>query len=180
MGYAISAYRVNLERVESRFGIADKPKRRKIINRCAARAASIDELGSYKTDPPKFMEIVEELLDGKATHERFGFMYWYAIECFMEELGREMVPRDNYWEGRNLDLDFFYKHFSLWSIPAPMTIPTPDDFPTVFVLPAERITEEFMTTTVNAAVPEYFQRGQLQSWLKNSKQYKQDLVLFYY
>jgi hypothetical protein len=37
-----------------------------------------------------------------------------------------------------------------------------------------------MTTTVNAAVPEYFQRGQLQSWLKNAKQYKQDLVLFYY
>lgn len=53
MGYAISAYRVNLERVESRLGIADKPKRRKIINRCAARAASIDELGSYKTDPPE-------------------------------------------------------------------------------------------------------------------------------
>lgn len=180
MGYAISAYRVNLERVESRFGIADKPKRRKIINRCAARKASIDELASYKTDAPKFMEIVEELLDGKATHERFGFMYWYAIECFIEELGREMVPRDNYWSGRNLDLDFFYKHFSLYSIPAPMTIPTPDDFPTVFVLDSELISDEFIQTTLKEAVPEYFQYGQIKSWLQDAKRYKQDLVLYYY
>jgi hypothetical protein len=33
---------------------------------------------------------------------------------------------------------------------------------------------------VKEAVPEYFQHGQLQSWLKDAKQYKQDLVLFYY
>lgn len=180
MGYGIMPYRVNLDRLATRFGTSNKPKRREIVKECSRRANSIDSDAAHYQNAPKFMEIVEELLDGKATHEKFGWMYWYAIEGFCEVLGRPMM-NDQWARIPTTEMDFFYENFSLWDIPnAPMTIPTPNDFPTVFVLHPERISDEFIQTTLKEAVPEYFQYGQIKSWLEAAKQYKQDLVLFYY
>lgn len=176
MGYGIMPYRVNLERLSSRFGMEDKAKRSKIRKMCSRDANNIDSL-AYGDEVPKFMDIVEELLDGKATHAKFGYIYWYAIKGFVEELGRFMHNAD--WYPASADIFWENPNFVLYDIDALMQIPTPDDFPTVFVLRNNKMTDELIESLVEKLSDSY-QIAQLKNWIKEAKQYKQDLVLFYH
>lgn len=174
MSYGIMPYRVNLDRVKSRFGCTVSSKRSKIKKACARYAKQIDEWDDENT--PTMMEIVEELLDGKATHANLGYKYWYALKGFMEDLGRFMSNRE--WYPASADVFFDLSEFGLYNIDAPMKIPTPDDFPTVFVLKSEN-----MTPDLDLKLQQKLSGGQLreiQSWINEAKQYKQDIVLYYH
>lgn len=178
MGYSITPYRVSLERLCSYFGIEDKGKRSKIRAMCRKKADNIDEL-AYGKAVPKFMDVVEELLDGKATHAQAGYVYWYAIEGFIEELGQVMYANDWIHASEEAQIFWDYEDFGVYDIDAPMEIPTPDDFPTVFVLHNAMMTDELVNALVQEVTDSY-QIAQLENWIKEAKRYKQDLVLYYY
>lgn len=185
MSYGIIPYRVNLKRVAALIGTTDTSTRKKVIKHCSKRAALIDDLAD-SDNAPQFMEVVEELLDGKATHERYGFMYWYALESFITLLGQRL---DNtYWKRIPAgEMDFFFQKFNLFNaaLPLPMSIPKPNDMPIVFVLPASEITNDFKAMVVNMMLKresnyENIQLLEVVEWIESAKRYKQDLVLFYY
>ena len=178
MGYSITPYRVSLERLSTYFGIEDKGKRSKIRAVCRRKADNIDEL-AYGEAIPKFMDIAEELLDGKVTHNQYGYLYWYAIEGFMEVLGSVMYAND--WIHASEEAQVFWKHreFVLYDIDAPMEIPTPIDFPTVFVLHNNLLSDE-LVKSLEQEITNSYQIAQLKNWIKEAKRYKQDLVLYYY
>jgi hypothetical protein len=174
MSYGIMPYRVSLDRVRSRFGCSVSSKRSKIKKACARYASQIDEWDDENT--PKMMEIVEELLDGKATHSNLGYKYWYALKGFIEDLGRFMMNRE--WYPADADAFWDIEEFRLYDIDAPMKIPRPDDFPTVFVLRSEN-----MTPDLDLKLQQKLSGGQLievQGWIREAKQYKQDIILYYH
>jgi hypothetical protein len=176
MAYGIIPYRVNLGRLASRFGMKDEAKRSKIRRMCSGYANNIDGL-AYDEGVPKFMDIVEELLDGKATHTKYGYIYWYAIKGFVEELGLFIQNAD--WYPASADIFWENPHFVLYGIDAPMEIPTPDDFPTVFVLRNDRMNDDLIESLVKK-LSNNVQIDQLKNWIKEAKRYKQDLILYYH
>ncbi len=60
-----------------------------------------------------------------------------------------------------------------------MPITKPDDVPTVFVLRNAMMTDE-LESNLEQKVTNSFQIAQLKNWLKEAKQYQQDLVLYYF
>ncbi|MCU0392749.1 MAG: hypothetical protein MUE81_16695 [Thermoflexibacter sp.] len=178
MGYGIMPYRVSVERLNTCFGTDDKAKRSKIKKNCLTRATSIDNL-DYNGTAPKFMDIVEELLDGKATHgDKYGYLYWYAIEGFIEVLGRPLYNAD--WYPASADIFWEHKDFAPYYLGAPIKIPTPyDAIPVVFVLKNAFITNE-LEQSLRSKLSDNYQSAQVWGWLRDAKRYKQDLVLFYY
>lgn len=176
MSYGIMPYRVSLSRLRTRFGITVTAKRGKIRGACYHLRQSVDELDSSE-DAPKFDEIVVELLDGKAEHSKYGYKYWYAIKGFVEALGQFL--NNNEWYPADASVFWETKAFKLYDIDAPMKIPTPDDFPTVFVLRGENMTDELMSE-LKEKIEDDEQYQQVASWIREAKRYKQDLMLFYY
>ena len=186
MGYGIMPYRVNLDRVTSLIGTSKEHVREDVKSYCSRRASRIDSLSSSGENDPKFMDIVEELLDGKATHKHYGFMYWYAIEDFIKMCGTMMVNTELV-SVRAGDMDFFFRKFKMnnhFRSPLTFSIPTPDEFPTVLVKLSSEIDEFLMTTFKEAPLkfPQFSETEyeQIQSWLVEAKQNEQDLVLYYY
>ncbi len=174
MGYGITAYRANMQRVATRFGIKVSKKKSPVRKACRPRAAAIDEL--YDDEPPLFLDIVEELLDGKAEHEDQGARYWYAYEGFVQALGQRLANNE-FYPG---DAEPFVSHsaFRIYDIDAPMDIPHPDDFPMVLTLRKDAMTDDVVAEVVAEMSAE--QGRQFSFWIKEARQYKQDLVLFYY
>ena len=169
-------YRVSLSRLRTRFGLTVTAKRSKVRKFCYHLARSVDEMDS-SNDAPKFHDIVTELLDGKAEHLNYGYKYWYAIKGFVESIG-QLLPNDQ-WYPADASIFWNTNAFKLYDIDAPMKIPTPDDFPTVFVLRAENMTNELLTELVNKLGNDkpYWQ---IAGWIQQAKRYKQDLILFYH
>lgn len=169
-------YRVSLSRLQTRFGITVTAKRSKVRKSCYHLARSVDDIDS-SDDAPKFNDIVTELLDGKAEHPKYGYKYWYAIKGFVESLGQFL--HNDQWYPADAEVFWNTKSFKLYDIDAPMKIPTPDDFPTVFVLRAENMTDELLKE-LEEKLGNGEQYWQIASWLREAKRYKQDLVLFYH
>jgi hypothetical protein len=174
MGYGIMPYRVSLERLRSRLGTQDEARKIRLRSVCLKKANNMDRLGSAGT--PSFMEIVEELLNGKATHDT-GYLYWYAIKCFIEDLG--VLLDNNKWSPASADELWEIGEFALYDIGAPMKIPQADDFPVVFVLSQEKLTQNLLNT-LEEKIKNQAQRTQFQNWIKEAQTYEQDLVLFYH
>ncbi|HHG83688.1 MAG TPA: hypothetical protein ENJ82_02970, partial [Bacteroidetes bacterium] len=121
MGYGITPIRVNLGRLASRFGNTNSGKRSKARRACAPNASDIDSI--FGGDGPSYMEIVEELLDAKASHKDMGAKYWYAIEGLATHLGRVMY--NSAWYPASADAFWDISAFKLYDIDAPMDIPNP-------------------------------------------------------
>lgn len=176
MSYGIMPYRVSLSRLSTRFGLTVTAKRRKVRNACHHIGRNVDEMAS-SDDTPKFNDIVTELLDGKVAHEKYGYIYWYAIKGFIESIGQFL--NNSEWYPADVDVFWNNKSFKLYDIDAPMKIPTPDDSPTVFVLRAENMTDELLKE-LEKELGNGEQYWQVSSWIREAKRYKQDLVLFYH
>jgi len=176
MSYGIMPYRVSLSRLKTRFGCTVSNKRSKIKKACARYAEQIDSWDDEGV--PTTMEIVTELLDGQATHNRLGHKYWYALKGFIEDLGSFLYNSE--WYPASSDVFFSLNEFKLYDIDAPMKIPSPDDFPTVFVLREENMTPELEEKLNKELASEEAQLRQVLNWIKEAKRYKQDLVLYYH
>jgi hypothetical protein len=176
MSYGIMPYRVSLSRLQTRFGNPDKAKRRKTRDACVRYAREIDELDSAP-DAPTFMQVVDDLLDGKVEHPNYGHKYWYALKGFIESIGKFL--NNNYWYPASADVFWDIDAFKLYDIDAPMKIPSPADFPTVFVLRGDRMTDKLLKE-LEEKIEDREQFLQVAAWIKEAKRYKQDLVLFYH
>jgi hypothetical protein len=175
MGYGITAYRVNLDRLQTRFGVKDSKKRNTMLKACYGRRNSIDELGDESS--PRFIDYANDLLNGTVSYPGNGFKYWYAIECFIGELGH--LLNNNAWYPSPCDILFDFNEIKLYDIGRPLRIPGSDDFPTVFVLRKENMTDEFIRSFEekhNDADQVYA----MKNWIDQAKRYKQDLVMYYY
>ncbi len=174
MSYGITPYRINLERLSTRFGNTNTAKRWKVRSSCNRRAGQIDAID---TDAPSLDQFALDLLDAKISHPGYGYKYWYALEAFMDELGARIPNR--HWYPASADFFWNNDKFNLYDIDAPMSIPKPDDFPVVFVLRAANMTDELKTDLENG-IEDADQLAELKSWIADAKRYKQDLALFYY
>ncbi len=176
MSYGIMPYRVSLSRLRTRFGITVTAKRTKVRKACYILGRNVDQMDS-SPEAPVFNDIVTELLDGKATHSKYGYKYWYAIKGFVESLGQFL--NNSEWYPADADVFWKTKAFKLYDIDAPMKIPSPDDFPTVFVLRAENMTDKLLKE-LEKELGNGEQYWQVSGWIQEAKRYKQDLVLFYH
>ncbi len=174
MGYGISPYRVSLQRLCTRFGTQDEARKSRLREVCFKRAKDMDGLGDATT--PLFMEIVEELLNGKVT-SGIGYLYWYAIESFISDLG--VFLANNQWYPASAEVFWEIESFALYAVNAPMKIPQSEDFPIVFVLHHQKMTDE-LQLTLQEKIKNQAQLAQLQNWIKEAKIYEQDLILYYY
>jgi len=174
MGYGIMPYRVNLERLSTRFGNSKSAKRSKARNACLRYIDRSDN----NPGEPTYGEIISEMIDdATATHEGFGHKYWYALQGLIADMGR-LLPNGN-WYPSPADAFWGNSKFDLYDIDAPMDIPTPDDFPTVFVLRAANMTDE-LVEQLSKSIDDEDQLKEVERWIKEAKQYKQDLVLYYH
>ncbi len=176
MAHGILPYRISLERLQSRIGLNDIAKENKIKEGCIRHAKNIDSLAN-DGETPKFMDIVEELLTGKINHTEYGYIYWYAIKYFIEDLGQSL-PNSN-WYPSSADLFFDNPSFILYGIDFTRTIPKPEDFPTVFVLNKEKMNDELLIS-LKEKIADMGQFSELTSWIVTAKKYKEDLVIYYH
>lgn len=176
MSYGIMPYRVSLSRLSTRFGNTNNSKRSKIRRICLKDANDVDELDS-NPDAPLFKDIVENMLDAKIDHPEYGYKYWYALRGFIESIGQFLM--NNHWYPASADVFWKMEAFKLYDIDAPMEIPAPNDFPTVFVLRGENMTDDLIEN-LKAEIAEEDQFRQTSFWIQESKRYKQDLILFYH
>lgn len=167
--------RVNLGRLRTRFGSTNSGKRSKIRRACAGIAANVDDL--FEENDPAYMDLVEELLDGKATHENMGAKYWYAIKEMAESLGKWL--NNSEWYPASPDLFWNHSAIHLYDIDAPMIVPSPDDFPAVFTLRNADMTDELLEEFKNL-IEDEAQFRQFSGWVTDARRYKQDLLMFYY
>jgi hypothetical protein len=137
---------------------------------------NIDSLAN-DADTPKFMDIVEELLTGKINLTNYGYIYWYAIKYFIEELGQSLS--NTHWYPASVDVFFEHPSFILYGIDFARTIPKPEDFPTVFVLHKEKMDDE-LNFSLKEKVGNVSQSSELIGWIGLAKKYKEDLVLYYH
>lgn len=166
------AYRVNLARMATRFGNPKSAKRSKARNACY-RFAGEDAEGEVT-----YNEIVKEMInDAKASHKNLGYKYWYAIKGLVEDMGQSLP--NSCWYPSPADVFWEHPNFNLYDIDAPMEIPHPDDFPTVFVLRYVNMTDE-LATQLEEMIEDDGQLEEVNYWLKEAIRYKQDLVLFYH
>jgi uncharacterized protein YaaR (DUF327 family) len=77
------------------------------------------------------------------------------------------------------DVFFDIEAFKLYDVDAPMKIPNPADFPVVFVLRGDNMTDELLKE-LEEKIEDQEQFLQVADWIKEAKRYKQDLVLFYH
>lgn len=175
MSYGISPYRISLSRLATRFGNPNSGKRSKARRACASISSNMEDM--FEDDGPSYMDIVEELLEGKATHPNHGAWYWYAIEQMINELGR-WLPNNNWYPA---DPEAFWSHSAcnLYDIDSPMDIPTPDDFPTVFVIRFAELGDGLLEG-FREKIADDDQFSEFSYWVKEAKRYKQDIVMFYY
>jgi hypothetical protein len=175
MGYGIMPYRVSLSRLATRFGNPNSSKRSKARRACASIASNMDDL--FGGDGPGYMDIVEELLDGKATHRGYGAWYWYAIERMIGDLGQFL--HNGEWYPSRADAFWDHPAARLYDIDAPMDIPSPDDFPTVFVIRNAELNDALLAG-FREKISDDAQYRSFSHWVNEAKRYKQDLVLYYY
>ncbi|MEH0157678.1 hypothetical protein V6R21_26555 [Limibacter armeniacum] len=180
MSYGITPYRVNLSRVRSRLD-KDCPSSKK----SKAKKACLNQLsrcgfGTEDGEPTDAELINAFIADGKAEHEGLGYKYWYALEGLIGDLGQFLS--NGYWYPGTSDPFFNTDGFKLYDIGGGIDIPTPDDFPAVFVLEnsdmSEELIQEFEKKYANELEAETIK--QFKSWITQAQRYKQDLVLYYY
>ncbi|MCI5054716.1 MAG: hypothetical protein MRY83_01340 [Flavobacteriales bacterium] len=173
MSYGIMPYRVNLERLSTRFGNPKSNKRSKARLACKEAVRGMDD-----DEDVSFDEIIKEMIDeAKASHENLGYMYWYALKGLIEDLGSFMT--NSSWYPASCDIFYDSKDITLYDIDSPMDIPTPDDFPTVFVFRKENMKEENIADLLNS-LEDSDQKREFNHWIEEAKRYKQDLVLYYH
>lgn len=176
MSYGIIPYRISLDRLQSRIGMNDIAKKNKLKESCIRHSKNIDSLAN-SAETPKFMDIVDELLNGKINHINFGYIYWYAIKYFIEDLGNSLP--NTQWYPSSAEIFFEHPSFDLYGIDFVMTIPKPEDFPTVFVLPNEKM-DELLINSLKEKIVNVGQFSELNNWIVLAKKYKEDLVLYYH
>lgn len=174
MSYGIIPYRVSLSRLNSRFGITNSSKKSSIRKKCRAFASAIDDLGS--DHDPLMMDLVEELLQAKASHENMGFKYWYALKGFIQDLGQFLY--NSCWYPADPQIFYDMPEFTMFDIDSPMKIPTPDDFPMVFTLRNEKMTDA-LTNSFDGKITDD-QKYQIVSWIREARRYDQDIVFYYH
>jgi hypothetical protein len=173
MGYGIMPYRVSLGRLATRFGNPVAKKRNQARRACLRVQSQMDDLFDHWDI--SYKDVVEDLLEGKASYENAGAMYWYAIKQIIEDLGR-WLPNSE-WYPADADAIWNAPEVKLYDIDSPESFPSPDDFPTVFVVRSERLEafHEGLKDKVETA-----QWNEVGYWVKEAKRYRQDLVMFYH
>ena len=166
-------YRVSLSRLATRFGNPVAKKRSKARRACLSVQSEMDDLFDHWE--VSYSDVVEDLLDAKASYPNAGAMYWYAIKQIIEDLGR-WLP-NNGWYPADPDALWSASSASLYDIDAPMKLPSPDDFPTVFVVRGPKL-DDFLAELDGKV--EANQLSEVAYWVKEAKRYRQDLVLYYH
>lgn len=178
MGYGIVAYAVNLEQVEKPFGSNNEALKCKIVSLSQDRMESLDDqLGGTS-----LQEFANDYFNGTINHREEAYKYWYWVEILCEGYGKNL---DNSWWYPSSGAAkpwFDYEHFKLYGLETKPYIPSPDDFPTVFMVRNADLDNAY------ANIYDQWQKGiytseqtqQFQEWVEIAQKDKWDLVLFYY
>jgi hypothetical protein len=138
MGYAYSVYAVDLAKLKALWGSADAKLDAKLAKQHAADYRDKDEWFDHyiAKGAPTFATAMTEVLAGKATQKKHGFMYGYAIEQLCRHLGARVDKESLTWFDEVLDpLLKKAKQPKLAKLLCrgifPMPIPKPGDFPEI-------------------------------------------------
>ncbi len=129
MGYSITLYAVDLERLRAAVGSCDTALLRRIRRREAEEfEADEDWFGEAAAGKLTLREALEELVAGKWTSPNSGGQYGYALELLCRDLGKraelEVSPE-------------LVAGTALARARLPLEIPPPEDFPVISHLTPE-------------------------------------------
>jgi hypothetical protein len=172
MSYGITPYLVKISAVASSFGGQDAALKADIVADCGKRMARLDD---WFEDTP-MADILTDFLAGKVSYPGEGFKYWYVIEMIIQHLGLRL---DNgAWYPSDSDPIWSLKGCSMYLLDTAVPIPSPDDFPSVFMVPHARLDEALADGQSKITDPE--QLAEFVAWCTKGKDRGLDLVLYYY
>lgn len=173
MGYGITPFRVRWSRIEACFGMADLAQRDKILAACEVRIEKLDE---WFDDGTPFEVILRDFLAGQVSYPDEGYKYWYAIELLAAGFGQSLD--NNAWYPAKIDTLWELDACKLFLLRTAVPIPSPDDFPTVFVI--LHATLDAALAQLKALHKDADQVAEFTEWCHQAQETGEDLVLYYY
>lgn len=178
MSYGVTAFAVNLNQIEEPFGSQDEELKNEIVSQVKERFDSIDEqLGGTP-----MVDITDDYFKGEINHADDAKKYWYLIETLCIGFGRKLS--NDHWYPFKGATEPWYDHeqFKLYGINTKPFLPSPDDFPLVFVLGNADLQDAYEAINEQGEKDVYSieQVRQFSDWIENAQKDRWDLVLFYY
>jgi hypothetical protein len=172
MGYGIMPYCVKMDRVERAFGSHDGQLEAAILSEHGRRMARMDS----NFDDTPMADILHDFIAGTVSYPQEGYKYWYAIEMIMQSIG-QMLP-NGAWYPADIDALWSLQGCRLYSIQTAVKIPSPDDFPTVFIIRNADI--DAARTDAQSKMKDAEQLAEFETWCNRAHASASDLALYYY
>lgn len=178
MGYGITPYRIDLQKITALYGSGNEALPEKL----GEQLESLDE----DFEPEDGWEAAEEILgnflrgdDQFFEPEENSAKHWYILEMLMGEFG-SFLANDAWYPNRNTDDFYDNNEFKLFMFDREdqLDLEGPDDFPTVFTVFRNDL--DSAISKISAGEMEREEKQQCISWLEDAKKHGEDLVLYYY
>ncbi|MEO8700768.1 MAG: hypothetical protein ABI867_12030 [Kofleriaceae bacterium] len=195
MGYAYSVYAVDLAKLTKLWGSSDTRLAARLAKAHADEYASKDEWfeGDIAKGAPAFATAVTEVLAGRPTQKKHGFIYGYAVELLCQHLGSRVDEVSLTWFDKALD-PFLKKAKQpklaklLGAGILPVPIPKPKDFPEIGTIDAKA--GAALVAAMDAIAPlapppdDFCNAGavivEVRAWVTRAAKRKRQLVWFLY
>ena len=192
MSYSVFVYSVNLDRLGHLFGSKDKQV---VLEIKKQFSDDIKEHNDWfeeeiKGGAPTLNQAIEEIVEGVITHELNSWQYGYALEIICRYMGKQLSSES--LESLNssglqlLESIDGVGELVLHSRP-PMSIPIPQDFPTIGHMPYQTVVDKLAKlTSIEFSGSEAYIDWQddvweeYKQWLEEAKASCQGLVTFLY
>ncbi len=165
-----------MKRVEEAFGCAiQNPK---LFSRLQAGIKGEITRLNQTFDTLQFDPFFEDLFTGVIHNKNAGEKYWYAIESLVRHFGT-LLSNEAWSHSRSSDIGPIYdiEEFRMYLFTTTPRIPSPDDFPVVFVVEHKNIE---LCEEKSLVIRDEDKRNELIDWLTSAKENAEDLILFYY
>jgi hypothetical protein len=206
MGYGLSAYSVDIEKLQAVFGSGDDSLRQAVIVASENYADDVNVMAEEEENAPDFDKIMTEIFQGKISKSNndLGHLYIHTFEAICDYLG-EMMYADSFSKVRSEEMFAFDKflfeigiadHAHIYTLTevnnCPLPLPTAEEFPGVNYLTYAQIVEvseklvNFEDETLLAQLiaetqnsnPKMF--SDYKSWFEHAAARKEGIVFFTY
>lgn len=184
MGYTTNFYAVDLGAVRAAIGSKDAALTEGLLAEFKDELARSDKWFAKKVaaGAPSLATAIAELVDGKPLNETAGFQYGYALELLCRHFGEQLDIDDiSFISDLELDTRLNEDHR------LPITMPKPDDFPSINFLVQDDLKREIANVKpqVKADDDEADEdmkeaRESFLDALKQAQESGKDLVIFTY
>lgn len=177
MSYGVIAYAAPVEHVAGLFGSENDDLYGTILNQAGSALDQLDE--TFAGTSTRL--IGDGFFDGRFPDRGEDHKFWYFLEILYSGFGEDL-PNDRWYPSRNArDVLFSMTSAAMYDVGIP-GVPTPDDFPAVFVVRQTKLEEarSEIGKAYQAGRLDEMQAEQFSGWIDAARASGRDLVLYYY